>query len=619
MLPYQEEYIKNCKAHQDLTFLMLLDGPSFDAAMENMRQAAELALQNTLLLREQLLPVLDELYQQDDGTLADMEAFADALTSGPRPLDLALAEQIHDALLSGARYHRRRDMMIRELYKLGMVRYQMWNMLTGLDLPETDHYSIRMRYCFTEAASYLKYYEEFDETTLSYILRSMANTYMGQYDDWRERLNIVRHTMKVFNDDRYRAAAPNLPWDKYIYLIHRQMVSVMPYNFPEGTLSPDAVQDVMESAHLIYELQYEQAAKSGKPLHAHRLMPYYSIEYACGLISKEELLSHMEWLMDEADPTDYGEPTDYRIISMPVFYVQYLRNMPEMVPPRRSYITQLYLRLLLYVKSMPQSDITEQTYLYIRQLLSMFMEIEDGVSYRDMALYMSSRFSPEIYSHGYTVGRMAQAICGDALSADPGYFDDIPEIASLQSAEEKLPAISDLAFNSGLFHDIGKLSFTSLYNHAGRQMLGSEEEALQLHAEAGHVRLAEYPSTRPYADAAWGHHRWYDGSDGYPKSYKRGSSPYRALVDIIAFADFLDSEGDDDTSLPIRTRSFDEKLAEARKLGGRRFSPLVTGGLRDPKLLEALEYLYNNGRRDGYYHCFHRIPGLQEQENETGS
>ncbi len=610
MQPYQEEYIENCRIFRNITSMPFLSSSDFDAFFEdsirNMHKAHELAQRSTQLLQENLLPVLDDLHLQKPEVLEELESFADALTQGPQALDVALACQLHESLLTCYRHSGQRENVIRELYKLGMSRYGFWVMLTGLELSETEGFSLRMRYCFVEAGSYLKYFDEFREDTKGYILRSLANTYLGDFADWREKLRCVRRSMQVFSDEQYRASAPGLPWDRFIYLLHRQMVSVLPYHFPEGTLSPDAVVDVMESAHLIYELQYEKAKQKGEPLHAHRLMPYYSVEYACGLITKEELLSHMEELMDSGDPAIYDDNNNYRIISMPAYYVQYLRYMPDMAPPRHGYISQLYRRLLSYVRKMPTEKITDQTKLYLRQTLASFLEIKDGVSYREVALEIMVRFAPELYAHGYTVGKMGQALCRVIMDDEPDYFDDIPSVKELPSAGEKRKAMEEMVFNAGMFHDMGKVHFTSLYHHAGRQMLRSEEEALELHTLVGYARLKEHESTKEYADAAYGHHRWYDGNDGYPAGFKRKESPYRSLVDLIAFADYLDFESGDVTSLPVRTVSFEEKIRRATDLEGRRFSPLVTGWLRTPDLLQQLKELYLNGRREGFRQLFLR-------------
>lgn len=619
MQPYQEEYIRNCKAVRRLKSLSFGGEADFDEAfagmMENMRQAETLAKRNTELLQELLLPVLDDIFQQPKETLQAMESFADALSEGLHALDLALADQVVSALLSVARRQRNREAVIRLLYKLGMVRYNIWNMFTGVSQEKTEGYSMRMRYCFVEAASYLKYYKEFDEETIGYILRSLSNIYLGDYRDWRDKLNCVRHSMQVFSDKRYREAAPNLPWDRYMDALHRQMVSILPHDDTDGSLSPDELVDVMESAHLIYELQYEKARSTGEPLNARRLLPYYQVEYACGLISREDLLVNMERLMDLAEPGQYDGSADFQILSMTAFYSQYIRHMPELLKTRSGHLLQLYERMMRYIEAMPASGINEQVRLYMRQLMATFLELPGGITYRELALTMMSRFAPELYAHGYAVGKMAVALCVAIAGGEPAFFDDIPGLSEL-AGDEKRERLAELAFTAGLLHDMGKLNFASFYNHAGRQMLRLEDTILRLHTEAGEQRLRKYDSTKIFADAALGHHCWYDGKEGYPERYQRKESNIRALVDVIAFADFLESGREDDAGLLMKSKPFEEKIEEAVALEGRRFSPLVTGWLREPALLAELKELYENGRREGYYHCFLHAAGRSSSGRE---
>lgn len=609
MRPYQEEYIANCRAIRELTASPFPGNVPFDAGfhatMKSMEQAKQLSMRDTALLQENLLPLLDDIFRQDEETLEELEAFADALMTGAQALDLALSCQIYRALLNCARHRKDREAVIRRLYKVGMTRFGIWKMIQLFNLPNVREFSDQMRYYFVEAASYLKYFNEFShDETKGYILRSLANIYLGRFDNWRDRLNIVRHTMRVFTDQRYRASAPSLPWKSYVSSIHRQMISVMPHNLSEGSLSPDEVTDIMESAHIIYERQYEQARSSGRPIQANGLLTYYSLEYGCGLITKEELLRCIEELMDTADTSLYDSTTEYQVLSLPAFYAQYLQTMPEMIPPRRGYITGLYRRLLWYVDAMPLDKVTDQTQLYIQQIMGKFIEIEDGISYRQLVLSLTSRFAPDLYAHGHVVGQMAKAICRAITAEEPGFFDDVPEFAAMPEGIGKRAAVQEYAYNAGLLHDIGYVNFTPLYSHAGRRRLQLEGDILELHAEAGQVQLADYPSTRAYADVAHGHHRWYDGSDGYPDSFRRRESPYRAVVDVIALADYLDSEENDNYIFSNQSVSFEKKIEKIQNLAGRRFSPMVTSWLRVPALLRRLRTLYENGRREGYYRCF---------------
>jgi len=574
----------------------------FDATIDSMSKARALSLRNMQLLTEYLLPLLDNLYEQTNDVLKELEDFGDVLTAKPQILDMALACQIHEAILSCARRSDEKDMVIRLLYKVGMGRFGFWQMLNGSDIPQIERFSVPMRYCFAEASSYLKYYDEFTcEQTKGYILRSVANRYLGYFKDWRERIQCVRYSMQVFQDAQYRASAPGLPWDNYMVSLHRQMTSVLPHGFRAGSLSADDVADIMESAHLIYVQQYEKAKENGTHITATGLLPYYALEFGCGFLSKERFLAAMEALMNDADITSYDADTEYQIFSLPAFYAAYMKGMPEMIPSREEYITTLYQRMLQYIAKMPPDRVTDTTRSRICKVLSSYIEIANGFSYRTMALSLTAFFSPDLYAHEYAVGAMARLFCKAIYTEEPDFFDDIPAFAVMPADEKKENAILEYAYNAGLFHDIGRLNFSILYNNTGRRRLRQEQEILELHTYLGRKWLMEVDSARCYADVAFGHHRWYDESDGYPEEYHRNESPYRAMVDVVALMDYLDNEEGDDSYLLLRTIPFHEKVEKAMKLSERRFSPIVTDWLRDAKLAEQLRVLYENGRRDGYY------------------
>lgn len=570
MQDYQRHYLDNCRRIREL------ENSGGDGGI-----LRTLSHENTLLLTENLFPALDDLFTQDAETLASLEQFADELIKGPAAIDVPLANQIFESLLGSVRRSGVREDLIRVLYKLGMARYGLWYMLSGLDYEDVSRFTLRMRYCFAEASGYLKHFPEFDETTQSYILRSTANLYLGTFTDWREKLECVRFSMRVFTDPRIREAAPGLPWERYMWSLHQQMISVIPHKFSSGELSPDAVSDVMESAHLIYEAQMESARKNGQPQLPQTVFSYYALEFRCGLISKDELLKNVEAMLDSADAASYDAVNSYLIVSLPAFYAQYLNLMPEQIAPRRRYIAGIYDRMVKYIENMPLDIIPDQIILYLRQSLSQFIEVDGGISYRDFAEMLLRRFSPDLYEHGVKTGLVAEAVCRRIMREEPGFFDEIPEL-SAPADGDRIDAAAELAIHASILHDLGKINFASLYNHSGRQLLAVEEELMELHTTAGYIYLRAHKSTEALADAAYGTHRYYDSSGGYPEGYRRGDSPYRMLVDLIAFADFL--TGDDDEDTP----GFEEKIAAAIAEGGRRFSPLITAWLRDRELIDKL-------------------------------
>ena len=102
-----------------------------------------------------------------------------------------------------------------------------------------------MRLSFTEAAAYLKYFDEIEDMeTRGYILRSRANMSLGGFKSPGEKIRLVRETLCVMQDESYREKEPDLPWDRYLYMTHQQMASSVSYS-KEHVMSSEDMTSIM--------------------------------------------------------------------------------------------------------------------------------------------------------------------------------------------------------------------------------------------------------------------------------------------------------------------------------------------------------------------------------------
>ena len=299
---------------------------------------------NMTLLREGLFSTLDHLFDADRETLEELEEFATHLMGGKETQDEGVFRLIHRALLSLARQKGDRYSMIRELYWLGMGYYWLYSKLVGLPLEVTEKYANQMRLSFTEAAAYLKYFEEIEDTeTRGYMLRSRANMSLGSFKSSGEKIRLVRDTLCIMQDESYRQTEPDLPWERYLYMTHQQMASSVSYS-KEQVMSPEDMAWIMESAYIVYHQRLEEAAASGGHTPLRWAFPYYAMEYYCGIYDMDHLMARIEKLMDQADPADVSPDGMYGILSLPAFYGQYLEQNPERIPAKASYLEGLYRR-----------------------------------------------------------------------------------------------------------------------------------------------------------------------------------------------------------------------------------------------------------------------------------
>lgn len=601
---YQQEYIANLKEIVMLTMGERREKLSFEAYLEQSdrkrRRGEELVKRNMKLLREGLFPVLDHIYAADETEISELREFAGELTGGKEDLDGGLYCQIHKALLSLARMRKDRKEMIRELYCLGMGYYGLYNKLVGLERKEIQKYTSQMRLCFAEAAAYLKYFDEIEDTeTRGFILRSRANMSLGQFNTPGEKIRMVKRTLEILQDKGFQEKEPGLPWDRYVFLTHQQMAASISYG-RESTMTSRDVEDVMESVYIVYQRRFEEAAQRKQKMLLRPSFSYYVIEYFCGMFGIDGLLARMETLMDGADAADFSEEGVYGIISLPAFYSQYLNDYPDRIPGRAEYVRNLYRRAMEYVEAFPREEESEKLFLYLRQLPSTFVEVEGGILYKQFLLKILMRFAPEIYVHSKVVADAAVVFCRLIIDEEPDFFDDMDSIREIGEPLEKRQAILDYARECGMLHDVGKINFMNLYSQTARQWFEEEYEMAHLHTNVGAAWLGERESTSMYAPVALGHHCWYDGSHGYPETYHRLECPCRQMVDIIGMLDWINNVVDTATMYTGVEKSFREAVDAAIDLERRRFSPLLTARLRDKAIAEQMEKAFAEGRREAY-------------------
>lgn len=600
MQAYQEEYLANLRQFDALFQRQQRPEPDCGAYTARVRADREellrLSRRNMELLRTGLFPSMEDLYGWEPGQVAELEEFSFRLYDGRTELDVGLFCQIHQALLGLARFNGDRDAIIRELYWMGMGSYALCSKLVGLPLDDIWDYTVRMRQYFTQAAEYITDFDEIDSTeTRGYILRARANISLGQFPTPGEKIRLVKDTLDVLQDKHYQELAPDLPWDRFIYLTHQNMTSSISHS-REKVMSPEEMAAIMPSALIVYQGRYEVGRELHQQPAAKPAFGYHAIEFYCGLCTLKTFLGRLEDLLDGASVSDYSPDGMYAMISLPAFYSLYLSQYPDEIAPREEYLQGLYKRMLDYADACPRELGERSLFLYLRQLCFTFIETEGGIPYSEFLLRLLIRFAPEAYRHSHIVGEGARALCAVLLEDDPAWFDGIGFIRETAGPEEKRAAVLDYAMGCGLFHDTGKISIIEMCSNTARQWFDEEYEMARLHTLAGKILLESRASTSRYAPAALGHHAWYaGGSQSYPDAYHRGSCPARRMVDVISLVDWIEVRINSAHMYRLEAKPFDQVVEEAVRLEGTRFSPRLTALLRDGETAERLREALETG------------------------
>ena len=552
-----------------------------DRLLIRRRRRRQLVQRNMELLREKLLPALDRLSDADRTERQDLQEFSAKLLASPGQVDVGLVCQIQEALLALARQEGDRSDLIEHLYWLGMGRFFLANKLVNIDQAAAPYYA-RVRECFQEAASYLDQFDEIkDDKIRGYIIRATANRALGRFPTVGERTRRLKEALEVMENPYYRALAPDLPWDQYVKQTHQLMVSSISHS-REGAMTGKDVADIMRSTYIVY--------RDTEPT-PRQVFHSSAIEFYCGIHGVDYFLKQLERQIDAADSRDFSPEGTYALISLSAYYCLYLSQYPERMGEReRFYVTGLYRRIQSYLDALPPSREDENLFFYLRQFICTFIEIEQGIPYRDFLLRLIRHFAPELYVHGRIVAEMAQVLCGVLLDQEGSFFDDIPFLRDISDPDEKRKAALAYAADCGLFHDAGKVTCPELHTRTARLWFPVEDKMAQLHTIAGHQLLAGRASTSRYAAVALGHHVWYDenAAQSYPAVYQRGQCPEQRIMDVVSLVDWIAYGLDEYWPEPEIRPLFDKAVKEAIALGGRQFSPRVTVLLEEEPVQAAL-------------------------------
>jgi hypothetical protein len=499
---------------------------------------------------------------------------------------------IHDALLSLYRVQHSREGVIKELYKLGMGLYYLRRLVNGVEAPGAAALAFHNEMVFTEASSYIRYYDEIDsEETRGYIIRAFANIALCA-PEHKRRIAASARTLRILQDEHYRALAPGLPWDAFLRGTHQQM-SANRSELSRGNLSRDELAAVLDSCYEVFKP--EEGADNPS---VRWLWPYYEMEYNCGYVDLKTTLDRLEDLIGRAPYDQYDVSGLYGNVQLPIYYGRLMQANPALQreEKRVHFLNGAYRKMQQVLLQYPAEQFDDFFYYLIDLVVSDYFEMEGVPPYRELTTRIMQRFAGELYIRSRRTGDMMRCICAAIFAREPDFFDDIPFLAPLQG-EEKKQALLAYAGDCGLYHDFGLIKMNIGRTMGSRNLFENEFQIYQLHTVSGYDDLRRRSSTADFADVALGHHSWYGGG-GYPDTYVRTASPCRQMTDVAAVAAHMVERYDSDMDALVRGM-----LDGARG----RFSPPVTAYLTDGVLCRQLEQLLQSDGRNYYRDVYREL------------
>lgn len=614
MREYQAKYMENLKE------VLRLNAPP-DRVPEDARTYAEaralqareirrLCQENTNLLRENLFPTLDNIATACGEDIRNLEAFAAALNERGAYLDLVLCYQLHSALVTYARRQGKRDMLIRELYQSAMALFYMQDVIQSA---EQNTYQWRLASLFGEAASYIRRYDEIEDMeTRGYIHRAMGNlalVYPGlNHQDGERKMAAIRRSLRILTDPVYHQKSPGLPWDLYITRSHQERTTGLGL-LRAGENDPQVLREIIESAEYVMDRQREAAARQGgRPAFRWRYA-YEAAQYHCGIRPLSYFLGWLERTYMERDETDYSLEGTYYNMFLPALYADYIAKDPEYRIKKKEIMQLMYRRMVSYIRQMPDHQLSSAIQKQLLACVTTFAEYPDGLLEKDFILKLVACRNPDSYVSSRIAAAVAEMLVERAVSQAPELLvgalgcRDVPQV---RARREELRVF---VHESCLLHNVGMMTFNHFVRHIARSWMEEEKDMYQCHVWSGKIMLEQSESTRPYVWAAVGHHRFYDGSGGYPDSYRREEDPSPMLTDLISAAVHLVRLLDDRMHLTSQPLCLEDALAQIRAGAGTRLAPHWA------KLLCGLEPELREYLKDGQVRAYEEAFGLLRKKN----
>ena len=320
------------------------------------------------------------------------------------------------------------------------------------------------------------------------------------------------------------------------------------------------------------------------------------------LSSFDEVFSHLDLDEDPNEQEDYIDDC-YNIIAT----LSSFMNGPRRVEEKQGEMIERMNRLRLFVKSLPYTFYNGEMNRYVYMLyqrIRPFMSLEEK---KDYLLEVVMFRQPITCIHSLMVESISEAIGRYLLDHNPELFIGVMDCRNSEDVHAKRDEILKFIAESALYHDVGKITLVDIINTQNRRLTDVEFSKIKTHPDNGLTILANDPDFACFYDVIRGHHRYYDGSFGYPEGFDNTSSKLRTVIDIVTIADCTDAATDILGRNYAKGKTFRAVLDEFVAGAGTRYNPDIAYAIKnDEALIEELTRLTTEGRMDIYKEVYSR-------------
>lgn len=208
--------------------------------------------------------------------------------------------------------------------------------------------------------------------------------------------------------------------------------------------------------------------------------------------------------------------------------------------------------------------------------------------------------------HSTMLAQIATAILSCLINNAPSMFFEVLDVDTIEAVNENKEFLLDYMEKAAFIHDIGKIVISDVINLQTRKITEDEYELIKYHPVFGADLIRNTLLEEKYTPLILGHHKFYDGTGGYPEGYDNTKVKQRILVDILTISDCIDAATD------ILGRNYatgkswipvvrDELIRDA----GKRYNKEIVNVLcNDVMTTTEIQYLTSLGRVKVYYNIY---------------
>lgn len=379
--------------------------------------------------------------------------------------------------------------------------------------------------------------------------------------------------------------------------------NVLMYNLPSGEESQKRVRALAERRY------QEELAKHGDPMKVNYLYLYIHLRET----HSPDLFEHMyAYFKKEAracvDAWKRGETPDFTaLFDLSVYTCDAICKEKDRSKKEKERIADALLdQLIATVRCMPQNAgmYSQDEFIWpcVYKMLTLLYTRRQQE--RLILSFMVFR-QVETSLHVMMVARITDEITAAILNTQPELFVGYLGAKSVEEVLARRKEFEEYAHNCAQFHDLGKTRIMNIINMQYRRLTDYEFSQITMHPLLGATMLKHTPSLERYSDVALGHHKFYDGSRGYPADFDNRNSPYAVFIDLITVADSIDAATDHLGRCYSRAKTFDEVYQELIDQSGTHYSPDIVGVLeKNADLRACLTTMVREGRVEMCYRVY---------------